>query len=76
MPAAMTEKVYNDYEWVAKEYLRCSRAKMWNIETTKDTLKYFIVERSVEVDLHGTMKPAELTMENLLKESEYVEATS
>ena len=35
MLAAMIQKVYIDYEWVAKEYLRRSREKAWDDETTK-----------------------------------------
>ena len=67
MLAAMIQKVYIDYEWVAKEYLRCSREKVWDDETTKEILKCFNLERIIEAELHGMTKPPELTIDNLFE---------
>ena len=76
MPAAMIQKMYIDYEWEAKKYLCHSREKLLDIETTKDTLKCFNLERIIEADFHGMVKPAELTMADLLGESSEVEDKS
>ena len=67
MLAAMIQKVYIDYEWVAKEYLRRTREKLWDTETTKETLKCFNLERIIEADLHGMARPPELTIGDLLE---------
>ena len=64
----MIQKVYIDYEWVAKEYLRRSREKVWDDETTKETFKYFNLERIIEAELHRMAKPPELTIDNLFEE--------
>ena len=38
MLAVTIKKVlYIDYEWVVKEYLRRSRERLWDSETTKET---------------------------------------
>ena len=68
MLAAMLKNVYIDYEWVAKEYLRRSRERLWDSETTKETLKCFNLERNIEADLHGIARSPELTMDDLLED--------
>ena len=65
--AAMIKKVYIDYEWVAKEYLRRSRERPWDSETTKETLKCFNLEQNIEANLHGMARSPELTIEDLLE---------
>ena len=67
MLAAMIRKVYIDYVWVAKEYLRRLREKAWDDETTKETLTCFNLERSIEAELHGMATPPELTIDNLFE---------
>ena len=67
MIAAMIQKVHIDYEWVAKEYLRRSREKVWDDETTKETLKCFNLERIIEAELHGMATPPELIIDNLFE---------
>ena len=67
MLAAMIQKVYIDYEWVAKEYLRHTRDKLWDTETTNETLKCFNLERNIEADLHGIARPPELAIDDLLE---------
>ena len=37
-------------------------------ETTKETLKYFNLERNIETDLHGIARSPELTVEDLLED--------
>ena len=69
MLAAMIKKVYIDYEWVAKEYLGRSRERLWDCETTKETLKCFNLERNIEADLHGIARSPELTIKDLLEDS-------
>ena len=65
--AAMVQKVYIDYEWVAKEYLQRSRERLWNSEPTKETLKCFNLERNNEADLCGIVRSPELTIHALLE---------
>ena len=66
--ASMIRKVYIDYERVTTEYLHCSREKLWDDDTTKETLKCFNLKRIIEAYLHGRDKPPELTIDNLLEE--------
>ena len=66
MLAAMIQKVYIDYEWVAKEYLCRRRDKLW--DTENETLKCFNLEQNIEADLNGVERPPELTIDNLLEE--------
>ena len=66
--AAMIQKVYIDYEWIAKEYLRRTRNKLWDTETTNESLKCFNLERNIEADLNGVKRPPELTIDDLLEE--------
>lgn len=68
--AATIRKVYIEYKWVAKEYLHHSREKLWDAKTTKYTLKCFNIERIIEAALNGTVKPEELTMHDLIIDSE------
>ena len=66
--AAMIQKVYIGYEWVAKEYLHRTRDKLWDTETTNETLKCFNLEWNIEADLNGVERPPELTIDDLLEE--------
>ena len=68
MLAAMIKKVYIDHEWAAKEYLRRSRERLWDSETSKESLKCFNLERNIEADLHGIARSPELTIEDLLED--------
>ena len=68
MLAAMINKMYIDYEWVAKEYLWRLRERLWDSETTKETLKCFNLERNIEADLHGIARSPGLTIEDLLED--------
>ena len=68
MLAVMIKKVYIDYEWVAGEYLRRTKEKLWDTETTTEALKCFNLERMIDAELLGTAKPKELTLEEIVDE--------
>ena len=67
MLAAMIKKVYIDYEWVAQEYMRRSKEKLWDVNITTDALKCFNLERILEAELYGMIMPKEMTLEELCK---------
>ena len=68
MLAVMIKKVYIDYEWVAGEYLRRTKEKLWDTETTTVALKHFNLERMIEAELLGIAKLKEITSEDIVDE--------
>ena len=75
--ASNLPKIYVDIEWVAKEYLRRSKAGAWKKENTMAALKCWNLERILDAELQRAPAPPDLSLEELLGEDgEQVEATS
>ena len=68
MLASISANVYNDKEWVTKEYLRRCKAGMWKKQCTIDALNCWNLERSLDADLQGQDISVPLTMGELLKD--------
>jgi hypothetical protein len=67
MLASIMQVVYIDPEWVAREYMRRTRAGVWKA-ADNEALKCFNLERILDAETQGHLKPPELTMEDLLRE--------
>ena len=61
-----------DPEWVGKEYLKRCKAGLWKKENTLEALKYWNLERILEVEAEsfGHAKHNALTMDQLISETE------
>ena len=68
MLASMLPKVYIDVEWVAQEYMKRCKAGQWKKENTQDELKCWNLERVLDSEMHRTLTPPPLTLEQLLAE--------
>jgi hypothetical protein len=67
MLASIMQVVYIDPEWIAREYMRRTRAGVWKA-ADNEALKCFNLERILDAETQGYLKPPELTTENLLRE--------
>ncbi|KAL7480488.1 hypothetical protein ACHAW6_006177, partial [Cyclotella cf. meneghiniana] len=62
--------VYIEPEWVAKEYLCCSKKGSWKEESNKEALKFWNLEHIIEAETFGLPVPDELTMDALLSDNQ------
>jgi hypothetical protein len=69
MLASIMRVVYIDPEWVACEYMRRTKAGVWKA-ADNEALKCFNLERILDAETQGHLEPPEITMEDLLRESD------
>ena len=62
MLSALVHKIYIDYGWVAKKYMRHSKQKLWVKENDNESIKYWNLEALIDAEYHGQKPYAPLTM--------------
>ena len=64
MLSALVHKIYIDNEWVAKEYKRQSKQKLWVKENDNES-ECWNLEALINAEYHGQKPSAPLTMADL-----------